>query len=113
LGEKITETTEFYDTMDGKTEQKDLEVKTRTPKYNWKSDYIMKEGWLIPCCKIDRARVSGRPTFYFYYWKCDDSVWVLEYSKEKFKGLQARIPPWHKEQQEHYYVPFNLWKRIR
>lgn len=113
LGETITETTAFYDTMDGKTKTKDVEIKTRSEKYNWQSDYIMAEGWLIPCCKVETARQTKRPTFFFYFWKCDGSVWELEYTEEKFRDLKPVVPPWHKEKQPHYYVPFTRWKRIR
>jgi len=113
LGEQITETTAFYDTMDGKTKTWDLEVKTRTPKYNWDHPLIQQEGWLIPCCKVETARATKRPTVFFYFWKADKSIWKLDYSEAAFADLKPVIPPWHKEQQRHYYVPFKRWTRIR
>lgn len=112
LAEKIVETTKLYDTIDGKTETKDIEIKSRSATYDWKNPKIMKEGWLLPCCKIDHAKNSGRPFFCFYYWMKDQSIWVFEYTPEAMVGIEPFVPFWHKEKQPHYNIPFRLWKRI-
>lgn len=112
LGEQIAETTKFYDTIDGQTATKDIEIKSRTPNYHYTQSF-MKSGWLIPACKIRRAATSGRPFHCFYYWKADESVWEFIYSQEAMAGLEAFIPPWHKEQQAHYTIPQDRWRCIR
>jgi hypothetical protein len=112
LGEKIIETKKFYDTIDGKTETKDIEIKTRTPKYHYTDRKIVEEGWLIPACKIQHARESERPFVCFYYWKSDESVWEFVYTEEKLKGLKPFTPSWHKEKQLHYTLPQHLWTKL-
>ena len=112
LVEPLEESKLFYDIMDAKTATYDIEVKSRTPKYHWTDSFIMRDGWLIPKCKIDYAKTSKRPMLFFYWWKKDNSLWVWEYSYEDMIGLHSFIPPFHKEQQEHYNIPFKYWKRI-
>lgn len=112
LGERIAETTAFYDTIDGKTASYDIEIKSRKPNYSYKDFYIMRDGWLLPACKIEHARKSKRPFLCFYYWLCDKSVWVFEFSEEAMEGLEPFVPSWHKEQQLHYNIPFNRWTLI-
>lgn len=112
LDEPLEETKLFYDIMDAKTKHWDIEVKSRTPKYHWEDSFIMREGWLIPSCKVEYAKKSDRPFLFFYWWRADNSLWELEYSDEAIEGLTPIVPPWHKEQQEHYYIPFNRWTRI-
>lgn len=112
LGETITQTTAFYDTIDGKTATRDIEIKSRTPNYHYTQSF-MKSGWLIPACKIQHARKSGRPFVCFYHWKSDESVWEFVFSEEAMEGLESFVPPWHKEQQPHFLVPQNRWRCIR
>jgi hypothetical protein len=112
LGEKIIETTKLYDTIDGKTETRDIEIKSRSANYDWQSGFIMRDGWLLPCCKIDHAKTSGRPFVCFYYWMKDGSVWQFEYTPEAMAGLQPFVPSWHKDKQAHYSIPFDRWKRV-
>lgn len=113
LGEPIVETTKFYDTIDGKTSTKDIEIKSRTPVYHYTDPLIAREGWLIPTCKITHAKKSGRPFVCFYYWKKDESVWEFVYSEENLKGLVPFVPGWHKEKQPHYTIPQDRWRCIR
>lgn len=112
LGEQITDTIQHYDTIDGKTETKDIEIKTRSKTYDWNDYFIMRDGWLLPACKIEHARTSGRPFLCFYYWKKDGSVWVFEYSEENMRGLESYVPHWHRDKQPHYNIPFSRWKQI-
>jgi hypothetical protein len=55
IGESLTATEKFYDTMDAESENYWVEIKTRSKRYHWEDDFIQKEGWLIPACKIKRA----------------------------------------------------------
>lgn len=111
LGETITETKKFYDTIDGKTATKDVEIKTRTNKYHYTHPKIVEEGWLIPACKIQHARESGRPFVCFYYWKSDESVWMFEFAEEKL-GVPF-IPSWHPDKQLHYTIKQDKWECIK
>jgi hypothetical protein len=114
LGESITKTTGRYDVMDCVTEsKKDLEVKTRCSNYHYNQSFIKKEGWLVPACKINHARESGRPFVCFYYWKADESIWKFEYSEKAMEGLKPRVPEWNKDRQLHYYIPQDRWTCIR
>ena len=113
LEEPLIETKMFYEIMDAKTETYDIEVKSRTPKYHWKDEYIMRDGWLLPKCKIDYAKKSQRPFLFFYWWRRDNSLWEWEFNLEDLKGLEPFVPPWHKEKQEHYYIPFKCWKELQ
>lgn len=112
LKEQITQTTKFYDTIDGQTATKDIEIKSRTPNYHYNLAF-MKPGWLVPACKIRHAKTSGRPFHCFYYWKADESVWEFIYSEEAMWGLKPFIPSWHRDEQEHYLIPQNRWRCIR
>jgi hypothetical protein len=112
LGESITETKAFYDTIDGKTEKRDIEIKSRGDSYNWDTPFLKKNGWLLPACKIDYAKESGKPFHCFYYWKSDGSVWEWVYNPVDMIGLSPYIPPHHKEKQYHYDIPFSYWKRL-
>lgn len=112
LGETIESTTAFYDRIDGKTATKDIEVKSRTPNYHYTQSF-MKSGWLVPTCKIEHARKSGRPLHCFYYWKSDESVWEFIYSEEAMEGLESFVPEWHAQKQAHYLIPQNRWQCVR
>lgn len=112
LGEELTKTESAYDTMDFVSENYFIELKTRTVRYHWDTPLIHKEGWLIPACKIDRARKEKKKVLFFYFWKSDNSLWELEYSPEAFADLEPAIPSWHADKQLHYYVPQDRWRLI-
>lgn len=112
LGENLTPTEKFYDTMDAESENYWVEIKTRSKTYHWQ-DKIMKEGWLIPACKIQRALAeTEKKVCFYYYWKSDSSLWELEFKPILVADLVPRIPPWHKEKQLHYYIPQDRWTQI-
>lgn len=112
LDEPLEQTKRFYDVLDARTKTWDIEVKSRTPKYHWEQDYIMREGWLIPSCKVEFAKKSDRPFLFFYWWRSDNSLWEWEFDANALKGLTPIVPSWHKDRQEHYYLPFELWTRL-
>lgn len=112
LGENLTPTEKFYDTMDAVSDNYWVEIKTRSDRYHWEQDFIEKEGWLIPACKIDRAMSEEKKCCFYYYWKSDKSLWELEFSPEKIEGLVPRVPGWHSDKQLHYYIPRERWTLI-
>lgn len=113
LGENLTPTTKFYDTMDAVSENYWVEVKTRSKEYHWDDKVIKREGWLIPACKIQRAlSETTKKVCFYYYWKSDSSLWELEFSPKAIEGLVPSVPWWHKEKQLHYYIPQERWTLI-
>jgi hypothetical protein len=113
LGENLTPTEKFYDTMDAVSENYWVEIKTRSDKYHWTDTLIADEGWLIPACKIKRAlSETTKKVCFYYYWRRDKSLWELEFSPEKIEGLEPRVPWWHQQKQLHYYIPQERWTRI-
>ena len=112
LGEELKVSSYFWDTIDLESENYLVEVKSRTYNYHWKDDFIEKEGWLIPECKVKRARTEKKKVIFYYYWRSDGSLWELEYDQDVFDSLTPRVPPWHKDQQSHYFVPRRFWTLI-
>ena len=112
IGEPLTPTEKFYDTMDAVSEHYWIELKTRSARYHWEDDFIQKEGWLIPACKIERALKESKTCRFYYYWRSDGSLWELEFSPKSIEGLQPSVPSWHLEKQPHYYIPQDRWMKI-
>jgi len=112
LGENLTPTEKFYDTMDAVSDNYWVEIKTRSDRYHWEQDFIEKEGWLIPACKIERALNETKQCCFYYYWKSDKSLWELEFSPKKIEGLVPKVPGWHSDKQLHYYIPRERWTLI-
>jgi hypothetical protein len=113
LDEKLTCTEKLYDTMDAENENYLIEIKTRTARYHWDDSFIKKDGWLLPQAKIERAAKEKRKVLFYYYWKKDNSLFVLEYAPEVFADLTPRVPSFHADKQMHYFIPGNRWKPIR
>jgi len=110
LQEKIVVSNVFYEALDGVTEhtKKNIELKSRSQRYS----RVDMETWLVPASKIAKAKVSGKPTFIFYYWSQDDSLWVYEVNDD-INDLEPEIPDWHEYGSLHYYIPFLFFKRVR
>jgi hypothetical protein len=112
LGETLTLTEKFYDTMDAVSESHWVEIKTRSPKYSWTDSYIQREGWLVPACKIERARNETKTVSFFYFWTKDQSLWAFQFSPDAVSDLTPTVPRWHPDKQPHYYIPQDRWSRI-
>jgi hypothetical protein len=112
LGEELTQTESRFDTMDFVSKNYFIELKARTAKYHWETPLIADEGWLIPTCKIDRAKSETKKVLFFYFWKSDHSLWKLEYSPETFSDLRPRVPWFHSQRQLHYFVPQDRWELV-
>jgi len=112
IGETLTPTEKFYDTMDAVSENYWIEIKCRRPNYHYTDKIILKEGWLIPACKIERAvreTAAGKKVCFYYYWTSDCTLWELEFKEETFADLEPSVPWWHAQKQSHYYVPQERW----
>ena len=112
IGETLTPTEKFYDTMDAVSDNYWVEIKTRSSKYHHEDAFIVREGWLVPACKIERAKqeaASGKKTNFYYYWKSDNSLWELEWDESKTADLTPSVPSWHADKQLHYYIPQDRW----
>ena len=109
LQESITVSHVFYEALDGVTNdtKKNIELKSRSNDYN----RMGMETWLVPASKISKARTSDKPTYIFYYWVRDDSLWVYEVD-QRIEELEPEVPSWHEYGSLHYYVPFWFFKRV-
>jgi hypothetical protein len=113
LDEKIQKTEYQYSFLDFEGGKTWSELKVRTADYHH-TDSIMREGWLLPACKIRKAKqeYSQREVYFFYLWESDGSFCVYKYDPADFKHLVPRVPSWHHDKQLHYFVPPYLWKSI-
>jgi hypothetical protein len=115
LGEKFTPTERSNDMMDAYSANYYVEIKTRSPTIHWSNPKIQEQGCLMPACKIQRAReeaAKGKKVSFFYFWKCDGSIWELPWSEEVVEGLTPFVPFWHPEKQLHYTIPVDRWYAI-
>lgn len=109
-GEPLTKTRHLYDIMDFESESFWIELKSRTKKYH-PDDFST---WLLPSCKGDEAsKNKNKKTLFFYYWQVTDDLYVLEYDEVLFTTFVRQIPSWHKEQQEHFYIPAEEFSLIQ
>lgn len=111
LDEPIVFTKMTNDTMDAESKSYWIEIKCRLPSYHW-SDGCMQSGWLIPACKILRARENKKATRFYYYWQSDKSLWYWDYNEKDLEGLKPSIPPHHRDSQLHFYLPQRVWSSV-
>lgn len=113
--EHLVKTEETYETMDFESENCFVELKTRSDQYHYSQSFIKRDGWLLPFCKIERARKEiqkGKKVYFFYFWKAGKSLWIWEFSEEGCLDMKKKYPPWHEDQQEQAYIQERHWKRI-
>ena len=102
LGEMLLHTNNRYARHDWDCETFCVELKSRTGA---STDY---DKWLLPACKIDKAREAKKPTIFFYYFEKDEALFKCVYD-ERFNYLERSVP--HFTKQEHVYVPSVWWER--
>ena len=112
LEEPIVFTLCQTDTMDAESEHYWIEIKRRFAKYHYTDSFILREGWLIPACKIKRARTEKKRVRFYYYWDSDESLWYWDYDERDLEGLTPVVPPWHRDGQLHYYLPQRVWSSV-
>jgi hypothetical protein len=115
VGETLVKTASCFDEVDFEGETCFVELKTRSDKYHYSQSFIQKDGWILPSCKIMRAREEvkkGKKVFFFYFWKAGKSLWIWEFSEEGCLGAKEEYPSWHQDGQKHIYIKQSNWKRV-
>lgn len=113
LNDKIVKTSYCYSLLDFDGVYTWSELKVRTGRYHY-TDECMKEGWLLPACKILRAWqvCDEKDVWFFYLWESDYSLWAMKFDAEYFTTLMPKVPSYHQDKQLHYYVPAEKWIKI-
>lgn len=118
LGVSLRKTASAYDLVDFEGEDEEgrrivVEVKSRRHKND--NGYIQRReafgNWLFPTHK-EKALKEAFQSYIVYYWDTDKSVWLLHYQKEVFAEIEKDVPPWHRQYQEHWYIPHELFRPI-
>lgn len=115
VGESLVKTSDEMDTMDFEGETCFVEVKTRSDKYHYSQPFIKKDGWLLPACKIARARQeakNGKKVVFFYFWKAGKTLWRWDFSEEGCLDGKEEYPSWHADQQKQAYIKEHHWKQV-
>lgn len=114
LEEKLTKTSNRFNTLDFRGEYWCPELKSRPAKdergrFQDSNTYI---DWLVPTCKEKIADSLGDngEVIFFYFWQGDNSLWFCKYDKEVFSDIRREVPFFSK--QEHFYIPKHLFERI-
>jgi len=103
------------DTMDFWSDKYFVEVKTRTDNYHYTQSFIQKDGWILPFCKMIRAKqetAGGKKVVFFYYWTADKSLWRWDYDESILSSCKTEIPFWHRDKQQQIFIPENHWTRV-
>jgi hypothetical protein len=115
VGEPLMKTSDEMDMMDFEGDTCFVEVKTRSDQYHYSQEFIKKDGWLLPSCKIARAREEakkGKTVVFFYFWKAGKSLWRWDFSEESFLDCNEKYPEWHHDQQKQAYIKEQNWTRV-
>ena len=115
IGEEVYKTVESTDTMDYFSETSFVELKTRGDQYHYSQEFIKKKGWLLPYCKIERAREevkNGKRVVFFYFWRAGKTLWRWDFSEEGCLDAVEEYPPWHQDLQKQIYIKDHHWKRV-
>lgn len=108
VGEDLKKTTNKYDTMDFEGESCYVELKVRTKQY-WPCQFA---NWLMPYCKIQRAKEEKKKVFFFYYWISTKQMFAIQYDEKLFDSFTVDVPEWKDDKQLQIYIPRELWKEI-
>jgi hypothetical protein len=115
VGEPLTKTSEDLDTMDFEGKTCFVELKTRGDQYHPSLWYIKKDGWILPTCKITRAREEvkeGKRVVFFYFWRAGQSLWRWDFGEEGLKDAKEEYPEWHQDLQKQTYIKERHWTRV-
>ena len=115
IGEPIQKTESETDTMDFYSEHFFLELKVRSDSYHYTQEFIKRDGWIVPTCKIMRAieeTKKGKKVLFFYFWMAGKSLWCYEFNERDLSEMKDKYPEWHRDHQQQTYIPESLWKRI-
>lgn len=115
IGEPIQKTSYSGDMMDFESKNYFIELKSRGDQYHFSQTFIKKDGWLLPYCKIDRARKEkseGKICIFFYFWTAGRSLWKWDFNEEDLVGCKVEYPPWHQDGQRQIYIPEKCWIQV-
>lgn len=113
--EALVKTAEEMDCMDFEGQSCFVELKTRSDKYHYSQSFIQRDGWLLPSCKITRAREEvkkGKRVVFFYFWKAGKSLWRWDFSEEGCRNALEKYPEWHDDKQKQIYIKEQHWTRV-
>lgn len=104
---KIIKTVKRYDTIDFINPNLNIELKSRVGTKDTYPD------WLLPVIKAKRAEsdIKERPTIFYYYWTGDNTLFKLDYNKERFDTYRKEYPHFNPKQ-ETYYIPASEWTYV-
>jgi len=115
VGLTLVKTAEEVDTMDFMGTDCFVELKTRSDQYHYNQTFIQKDGWILPSCKIVRARYEvsqGNRVVFFYFWKADKTLWRWDFNEESLVDAKEEYPQWHHDKQKQIYIKQHHWKRV-
>lgn len=115
IGETILKTEEETDTMDFYSENFFVELKARGDSYHFSQWFIQRDGWLLPYCKIQRAREEakkGKRCVFFYFWTAGKTLWRWDFNEADLVGIKDEYPEWHRDQQRQVYIPQRCWTQV-
>lgn len=112
IGEPILKTTMETDTMDFESETAFIELKTRSDQYHPSQSFIKKDGWILPYCKIQRAReevAKGKRVIFFYFWLAGKTLYRWDFSEAGILDAKVEYPAWHRDHQQQIYIKEHHW----
>ena len=115
VGEPLVKTSEDLDTMDFEGKTCFVELKSRSDQYHYSQWFIKRDGWILPTCKITRARQEvkeGKKVVFFYFWKAGKSLWRWDFSEGGLLDAKEKYPDWHQDKQKQTYIKERHWVRV-
>ena len=115
VGEALTKTSESCDEMDFESENYYVELKTRSDSYHPSQWFIKRDGWILPYCKILRARqeiAKGKRVIFFYFWIAGKTLYRWDFTEEGVGDAKLEYPEWHLDQQQQIYIKEHHWIQI-
>lgn len=115
VGETLVKTSDELDCMDFEGATTFVELKSRGDQYHYSQHFIKKDGWLLPYCKIQRARAEvakGKKVIFFYFWRAGKTLWRWDFSEEGCLDALEKYPEWHVDKQKQIYIKEHHWKQV-
>jgi hypothetical protein len=115
LGMTLVKTADEYDFVDFVSEDGEVVVELKARRKVGATGLLQTcetfRQWLFPSHK-EPALKRARSASLFYYWVGDGTLWRLDYSPWWAGEVDRDIPEWHRQYQEHWYIPKTLWRRV-
>ena len=109
FNEPLTPTADPTAKSDWVSDNRLVELKSRTGKYNSTSF----KTWWIPVCKFEN--LGGKNIAIFYYWDSDKTLWRLKYSPERIAEYDTDYPwdGYAASKQLHYAIPASDFELVK